>query len=131
MDHRDETHRGKSPRRFPASCRARRAPTVAVAACDGRAQRACQRETRLPPLTVSAPSCLLQPPAHCPLPTDGRVPRMLAAGALLLALLFAGPSPRAAGQALTYRQIIERYRVDPNEGIERMLDLSDDARRHP
>jgi len=54
---------------------------------------------------------------------------MRAAGALLLALLFAGPSPRA-NQALTYRQIVDRYRTSPNEGIERMLELSDDARRH-
>jgi tetratricopeptide (TPR) repeat protein len=53
---------------------------------------------------------------------------MRAGGALLLALLFAGPSPRG-NQALTYRQIVERYRIDPNDGIERMLELSDDARR--
>src|SRR4051812_37203653 len=54
---------------------------------------------------------------------------MRAAGALVLAFLLAGPSPRAAGQALTYRQVVERYRIDPNDGIQRMLELSDETRR--
>jgi tetratricopeptide (TPR) repeat protein len=37
--------------------------------------------------------------------------------------------PAVAAQAITYRQIVDRYRASPNDGVERMLALSDEARR--
>ena len=53
---------------------------------------------------------------------------MRAAGAIALVFLFVAPRLQQASPTLSYRQIVDRYRASPNDGVERMLRLPDEAR---
>ena len=54
---------------------------------------------------------------------------MRAAAALGLALTLVAPSLQQTSSPLTYRQIVDRYRSAPNDGVERMLRMTEAARK--
>jgi tetratricopeptide (TPR) repeat protein len=54
---------------------------------------------------------------------------MRAAGTIALVVLFVTPPFHQATTPLSYRQIVDRYRVSPNDGVEQMLRLPEQARK--
>jgi tetratricopeptide (TPR) repeat protein len=54
---------------------------------------------------------------------------MRAAAAFALVLLFVTPPSPQSTSPLSYRQIVDRYRTSPNDGVERMLALPDQSRK--
>jgi hypothetical protein len=49
-------------------------------------------------------------------------------GVIAAAAIYGLPAG-AAAQAVTYRQVVDRYRTNPNDGVERMLALSEAERK--